>query len=403
MKHRLVRAVEEALGWEGPRLLGKQFARGSLGDIELVSRMLTPQRLLDMVMRRSLANPQFRCFRGGEELHPKAYLSSQISLRGQSIPMADMRRLGNLLREGATIVLDQANVFDPTMEVACRAMQWWSRENVQVNVYLTTNDAAGFDLHWDDHDVLIIQLAGEKDWEVRGASRQVPLYRDADRNNMPSDEIVWTGAMKTGDVMHIPRGYWHRASHVGRSQGQSMHMTLGFAKRTGVNWLSWLADWSRETELFRHDLDRWGTPGERENQQRELTAAAARIVTLRSPADFLAAREQEASAPRHVPFLEIFGPLEAVVCITDFPPLIEQNGRAVDVRAAGKKLTFTAQALPALRMLLSGQPVRLEEAAHTLGNEVEDVAKILTEEDLCASLTPELFSGYTDLVTNAGC
>ncbi|MEV7937195.1 cupin domain-containing protein [Kitasatospora sp. NPDC088264] len=403
MKHRLVRAVEGALGWEGPGQLGKQFARGSLSDTELVGRMLTPQGLLDMVMRRSLANPQFRCFRGGEELHPKAYLSSQISLRGQSIPMADMRRLGKLLREGATIVLDQANVFDPTMEVACRAMQWWSRENVQVNVYLTTNDAAGFDLHWDDHDVLIIQLAGEKDWEVRGASRQVPLYRDADRNNTPSDEVVWTGAMKTGDVMHIPRGYWHKASRVGRGPGQSMHMTLGFAKRTGVNWLTWLADWSRETELFRHDLDRWGTPEEREKQQRELAAAAARIVASRSPADFLAAREREAIAPRHVPLLEIFGPLEAAVCITDFQPVIEENGETVDVRAAGKKLTFTAEALPALRMLLGGQPVRLDEAARLVGSEVGDVAKILTEEELCASLTPELFSGYTGLVTNADC
>ncbi|MFD5087342.1 JmjC domain-containing protein [Kitasatospora sp. NPDC058406] len=403
MKHRLVRGVEDALGWDGPGLLGKAFARGSLRDVELVERMLTPQGLLDMVMRRSLANPQFRCFRGGEELHPKAYLSPQISLRGQSIPMADMRRLGNLLHEGATIVLDQANVFDPTMEVACRAMQWWSRENVQVNVYLTTNDAAGFDLHWDDHDVLIIQLAGEKDWEVRGASRQAPLYRDADRNNTPSDEIVWTGAMQAGDVMHIPRGYWHQASRVGRSQGRSMHMTLGFAKRTGVNWFSWLADWSRETELFRRDLDRWGEPGERAAQQRELAAAAARVITARSPADYLAVREREAVTPRHVPFLEIFGPLEAAVCITDFPPLIEENGDTVAVLAAGKKLTFTAEALPALHVLLSGRPVRLAEAVRSVGDEVGLLARILTEEELCAGLTPELFSGYTGLVTNAGC
>ena len=134
------------------------------------------------------------------------YFTDSVSPRGQSIPMVNMHSLGRLLREGATVILDQANVSDPTMEVACRALQWWSHERVQVNAYLTTNDASGFPLHWDDHDVLIVQLAGEKEWEVRGTSRQAPMYRDADPNTTPSEEIVWSGVMKTGDV---PR-YGHR-------------------------------------------------------------------------------------------------------------------------------------------------------------------------------------------------
>lgn len=401
MDHSLPRAVEEALGWDGPGQLGVQFARGSLSNTELVRRLLTPARLLDVVMRRSLENPQFRCFKGGEELHPDAYLNPQVTLRGQTIPMANMRRLGSLLDEGATVILDQVNTFDPTMEVACRAMQWWAREHVQVNVYLTTNDAAGFDLHWDDHDVLIIQLDGEKEWEVRGTSRPVPMFRDAERNNTPSEDIVWTGTMKAGDVMHIPRGYWHKATRVGRGDGQSLHMTLGFAKRTGVSWLTWLADWSREKELFRYDLDRWGCSERQESQYRELAQKAAELVSTRDPAEFLALREQEAIASRHVPYLNILGSLEAVVCITEFPPHIGENSESVTVLGAGKKLTFAAKAAPALRLLLSGNPVRLDEAARAVGPEAEQVAKILAREELCAILTPELSLGYTGLATNA--
>lgn len=204
MEHRLISAIETALGWSGAGELGKDFARGNIDDPGLISRVLTPNRLLDMVMRRSMNRPQFRVFQESKEVHPAIYFTDSVSPRGQSIPMVNMHSLGRLLGEGATVILDQANVFDPTMEVACRALQWWSHERVQVNAYLTTNEASGFPLHWDDHDVVIVQLAGEKGWEVRSTSRAVPLYRDADPNDTPSEEIIWSGVMKTGDVMHIP-------------------------------------------------------------------------------------------------------------------------------------------------------------------------------------------------------
>ncbi|MFF0568274.1 JmjC domain-containing protein [Streptomyces sp. NPDC004041] len=396
MEHRLIQAVEKALGWNGAEALGTKFVRGHVDDPDLASRILTPNRLLDIAMRRSLYRPQFRCFRKGEEVHPAVYYTDSVSPRGQSISMVNMRSLGSLLREGATLILDQANVFDPTMEVTCRALQWWSHERVQVNAYLTTNDAAGFPLHWDDHDVLIVQLAGEKDWEVRGTSRTAPMYRDADPNTTPSEDVVWSGTMTPGDVMHIPRGHWHQATRTGSGTGKSLHVTFGITKRTGASWLAWLADWSRKHEIFRHDLDRTVAA-----DHQALTGAAARLAAERAPADFLRTYEHETTPARQVPFLDIFGDLEAVVCTTHFPPRIEENGATVDVVTSGRKLTLSAKALPALRLLLSGKPVHLGEVAPAVGTEVTEVAAILVEEEICAPLTPDLSSGYTGLVTNA--
>ncbi|MYY86647.1 MULTISPECIES: cupin domain-containing protein [unclassified Streptomyces] len=396
MEHQLINAIEAALGWNGPGELGKEFARGSMSDPALAARILTPNQLLDIVMRRSLNRPQFRCFQNSEEVHPAIYYTDVVSPRGQSIPTVNMRSLGQLVGEGATLILDQLNVFDPTMEVTCRALQWWSHERVQVNAYLTTNDAAGFPLHWDDHDVVIVQLAGEKQWEVRGTSRTAPLYRDADPNTTPSEEIVWSGIMRTGDIMHIPRGHWHQATRTGIGSGNSLHVTFGITQRTGASWLAWLADWCREREVFRHDLDR--SPG---TSSEALTEAAVQLVGERSPADFLAAYEQQTTLPRHVPYLDVLGPLEAVVCTTRFRPEIKEDGDTVDVLASGKKLTLAAKALPALRLLLSGRPVPLDQAAAVVGAEAVEVAEILVKEEICATLTPELSSGYTGLVTSA--
>jgi hypothetical protein len=202
--------------------------------------------------------------------------------------------------------------------------------------------------------------------------------------------------MRTGDVMHIPRGHWHQATRTGSGSGKSLHVTFGITKRTGASWLAWLGDWCREHEIFREDLDRWqGTGSE------ALAEAAAQLVRERSSADFLAAYEQETTLPRHLPFLDILGPLDAVVCTTHFPPRIQEHGETVDVVTSGKKITLAAKALPSLRLLLSGRPVELERAAAVVGAEVTEVAEILVKEELCAVLTPELSLGYTGLVTNA--
>jgi hypothetical protein len=224
------------------------------------------------------------------------------------------------------------------------------------------------------------------------------MYRDADPNNTPSQDIVWAGVMQAGDVMHIPRGHWHQATRDGRGSGNSLHVTFGITKRTGASWLAWLGDWCRENEIFRHDLDRWHGTG---TGSEALIEATDRLVRERPPAEFLAAHGQEVTPTRHVPFLDIFGPLDSVVCATHFPPQIRENDENVDVLVLGKRLTFATKALPALRLLLSGMPVHLAQTVTVAGAEVTEIAEILVEEQICAPLTPELSLGYTGLVTSA--
>lgn len=99
MDHRLVAGVEKALGWAGPDALGREFVRGKLPERDLCARLLTPTRLLDLVMRRSLAPHRLQCLVNGELLHPHHYLTTATARRGQST-MADMSRLGELLPLG---------------------------------------------------------------------------------------------------------------------------------------------------------------------------------------------------------------------------------------------------------------------------------------------------------------
>lgn len=394
MKHLLVESIEAALDWDGPQKLGHEFARGDVDDLELCSRLLTADRMLDTIMRRSLVSPQIRCLQDGKDLQANAYMDGQSN----GMPLVNMGALGHLLRDGCTVVLDAMNIFDPTMEVACRALQWWSRELVQVNCYLTTGSAAGFPLHWDDHDVVIVQLSGEKTWEVRGPSRVAPLYRDAEPNTAPSEDLIWSGAMRSGDVMHIPRGYWHQATRTDRADGHSLHVTFGLTKRTGVDWLMWLADHSREQEAFRQDLDRWGSRLEERPSATLLQDEFDMLHRRFTPDAYLSAREHEQPPSRHVATHSVFGPPTSVVCVTEFPPAIKRHGDTVEVLAVGKRLTLAASAESALRRLLSGRPESIEQVSAQTGLDTTILAETLINEGICAEVTSELAAGYQGLV-----
>jgi ribosomal protein L16 Arg81 hydroxylase len=203
--------------------------------------------------------------------------------------------------------------------------------------------------------------------------------------------------MRTGDVMHIPRGYWHVATRADQGEGYSLHATFGFVKRTGVDWLTWLADHSREQEQFRHDLDRWSAPAERAEQEEVLRALVPGLLA-RYPQDvFIAAREQERAAHRHVRTFGTFGRLTEVVCVTEFPPHIETNEATIDVMAAGKCITFAAAADPTLRLLLSGNPANLHDVTQTTGVDAVVLAETLVAEGVCAELTAELAAGYAGI------
>ncbi|WP_033374452.1 JmjC domain-containing protein [Actinopolyspora halophila] len=398
MHHQLVADLEKALGWSNADGLGVDVARGTLPDPALCERLLTPTRLLDLLMRRSLEPPRLRCLVDGTDLHPQQYLTYSAGRRGHSVPMVNMARLGELLRSGATLVVDHVDVYDSTMEVACRALQWWARERVQVNTYLTTSTAAGFDLHWDDHDVIVVQLAGAKSWDVCGLSRPAPMYRDAEPNLDPPDEIVWSGTMRTGDVLHIPRGHWHRATRTDHStEGFSLHATFGFPQRTGVDWLAWLADEARRHEVFRHDLDRTDPAGQ---QHTDLTQAAQQLITTSPYAQFLRTRETSQPPARHVRTHDLFGPARQLVCITDYPPRIVDGDQqdTVVVAAAGRTLTLDARARPALETLLSGHPVDIDQLDTSAEVDPRAVAQVLVDEELCAEVTDELATGYAGLV-----
>jgi hypothetical protein len=96
----------------------------------------------------------------------------------------------------------------------------------------------------------------------------------------------------------------------------------------------------------------------------------------------------------------VFGPPDTVACVTDFPPQLQtRDGKAV-ILAAGRKITVPAEALPALRPLLSGQPASTHEITMATGVDAAALAATLIAEGICAEITPDLAEGYAGMLTS---
>ncbi|HEV7892507.1 MAG TPA: cupin domain-containing protein, partial [Pyrinomonadaceae bacterium] len=218
-------------------------------------------RLSEILRRHRLGFPRLRLVRDGKPLPVASYLRHVSGGRQKiTIPRIKSSELTKQLREGATLVLDAVDeLSEPVEELAVR-LELLFREHVQVNMYAGWQTSRGFDLHWDDHDVFILQVAGRKRWSVYGETRRAPLVSDVEKAARPTCEPVWTATLEDGDLLYIPRGWWHVAEPLAEP---TLHLTVGVHNRTGLDLLRWLSERMRASEAFRRDLPRASSQQER--------------------------------------------------------------------------------------------------------------------------------------------
>jgi hypothetical protein len=225
-------------------------------------------RLSEILRRHRIDFPRLRLVRDGKPLPVASYLRHVSGGRQKiTIPRVKSSELTKHLREGATLVLDAVDELSEPVEELAVKLELLFREHVQVNLYAGWQTSRGFDLHWDDHDVFILQVAGRKRWSVYGETRRAPLVNDVEKAARPTGEPVWSETLKDGDMLYIPRGWWHVAEPLAEP---TLHLTVGVHNRNGLDLLRWLSERMRASEAFRLDLPRASSQHERAAHSKRL-------------------------------------------------------------------------------------------------------------------------------------
>ena len=102
---------------------------------------------------------------------------------------------------------------------------------VQANAYVTPAGAQGLAVHYDTHDVFVLQVAGTKGWELFAPVFADPLASQpwAQRKTAETGPPILAADLQPGDCLYVPRGFLHSA----RAQTQlSAHVTVGVLAQT---------------------------------------------------------------------------------------------------------------------------------------------------------------------------
>jgi ribosomal protein L16 Arg81 hydroxylase len=173
--------------------------------------------------------------------------------------LVNLSEIYGAFTEGYSLLLNQVQKRHRATGVLCRQLEISLSEfgvtlsrHIGANAYLSPANSQGFSIHYDPHDVFILQLEGHKHWRLYGRHVQfpiepppVPIPRD---EAGPPQKDFYVGP---GDLIYIPRGFLHDAE---TDEESSLHVTLSVECAT---WRDLIAVILSSDSRFRETLPRY--------------------------------------------------------------------------------------------------------------------------------------------------
>ncbi|MGE3143003.1 MAG: cupin domain-containing protein [Hyphomonadaceae bacterium] len=194
----------------------------SRNDPDRYADLLSIEAIDALIAGGDLRDGQIDLANAADQIRKEAYIQGGIVDRGM---------IARQYQGGATIILQQLHQSNPTLAAFCRAVEHVFSAHTQTNIYLTPPTSQGFRTHYDNHDVFVLQVSGEKSWRLYDTPIEAP-YRGEGFEPKAHEvgEVKHEFLLKAGDCAYVPRGLMHDAATSG--DAPSLHITVGLIVRT---------------------------------------------------------------------------------------------------------------------------------------------------------------------------
>lgn len=201
--------------------------------------------------------PTLRVVKNGSNIAAAEY-THEGQIGGMAVSdLVDIPSVYRLWNEGSTLVLQSLHTGCSRLIDWIRSIEAELGHPVQVNAYLTPSDSKGLGIHYDTHDVFVIQIDGRKHWRVwSNPTESLPLQDERAAFKSETDmrgTLFFDGVLEAGQILYMPRGYFHEAE---TSDSHSLHLTIGALVYRRLDALRMLLD-SAVSALASHGSEQW--------------------------------------------------------------------------------------------------------------------------------------------------
>jgi JmjC domain len=188
--------------------------------------------------------------------------------RGRVDPAA----LSKLLDQGISLIFNQLDEYVPALRALCKNLERKTLERVGAAAIMTSGRGGALNCHYDDEDLVILQIAGKKRWQVFNSPIVNPVPGLAKRSPPEGLTPAFDQVLQPSDFLFLPAGHWH---HCENGPHRSLHLSIVFVPPNGRSLMKTLVSQLSSDETFRRPLTRDSSP---EVLAEHETALKARLV-----------------------------------------------------------------------------------------------------------------------------
>lgn len=242
--------------------------------------LLSWDRINEILSLNLLDRKRLRITRDGRDIPPALYRNEE-SERDPVIAS----KLRDLLKQNASVVMNGVQFLSPPVQRMALQIENALDQKVNVNGYMTFGCGGAFAVHYDPHDVLVMQVYGTKHWFIYDEPEASPTDEEKKKAKKPGPKnVVFETVLQPGDALYVPRGTYHRAEV---TDTDSVHLTFGIHTAKGRDFFDWIRSDLMTDVIFREDILTIRGPEALAEQERALKARLCEVINEASLSEYL--------------------------------------------------------------------------------------------------------------------
>ena len=222
----------------------KKFVHHSHSDAGYFDKVLSIADIDSFLCQQNLIPDGIKLMNKGISIPVAGWTRSDTLIDGTIKTVVDPEKLLELFCKGATIIINSAERSISRLSDACRALEQELKFKVQSNIYITPPNSQGFAMHYDPHDIFLMQIKGPKTWLIYDTGEDLPVkYRAFSK----APKLVSKFDIHTGDFLYMPRGTSHEAMS---SKASTIHVNFSLKPVYGYHLVEELARIAAEKDKF---------------------------------------------------------------------------------------------------------------------------------------------------------